>query len=236
MNPPRVAIIGEFTPTFEPHLATNAAIAHTVVDLKTPIAHDWISSSDITEALLKNYNGIWVAPGSPYKNFDKTLFAIKFAREKAVPCLGTCGGFQHIVIEYARNLLQFKDAQHAEYDPDASELFISRLVCSLVGREMQLKLVSGSQVAQIYETTQAVERYYCNFGVNPKHVDTLKRGAMKVVGSDAEGEIRVLELPGHPFFIATLFVPQALSKPGSPHPVVKAFLTAALRYREMVGG
>ena len=84
--------------------------------------------------MIDEYSAIWVAPGSPYKNLEKTLEAIRYAWENGVPCLGTCGGVQHMIIEYARNILGYKDAQHAEYDPCASNLFISSLACSLVRR------------------------------------------------------------------------------------------------------
>ena len=160
----------------------------------------------------------------------KTLDAIRHAREHDVPCFGTCGGMQHIIIEYARNVLGYADAQHAEYDPYASTLFISPLVCSLAGREMPVTLVPGSQVAQIYGATTAVERYHCNFGVHPDRVATLASGSLRIVGSDPEGEIRVVELPGHPFFIGTLFVPQTLSTPSRPHPLISALLTAVAKH------
>src|SRR5262245_33108303 len=154
----------------------------------------------------------------------KTLWAIRTARENLIPCFGTCGGFQHIIIEYARNVLGFKDAQHAEYDPYASSLFISQLACSLAGQTMQLSFLPGSQIAAIYRATLATEEYYCNFGVNPDHLSDLKSGPLKVSGSDSEGEVRVVELPEHPFFLGTLFVPQARSTPENPHPLVTAFL------------
>src|SRR5262249_1870747 len=153
---------------------------------------------------FKRYSGIWVTPGSPYKNLDKALWAIREARANRIPCLGTCGGFQHIIIEYARNVLGFKDAQHAEYDPYASSFFISKLACSLAGQKMQLTFLPGSQIAAIYDATLAAEEYYCNFGVNPDHLADLKSGPLKITGSDSEGEIRVVELPEHPFFIGTL--------------------------------
>lgn len=186
----------------------------------------WISTEAIDDSLFEHFSGIWVAPGSPYKDMNKTLWAIRHARENGVPCFGTCGGFQHIVLEYARNVLGFPDAQHAEYDPYASRLFISRLACSLVGREMELRFEPHSQVARIYGATHARERYYCNFGVAPEAVGLLAQGPLRVVGSDEEGAVRVLELPGHPFFIGTLFVPQTLSTPEHPHPLIAAFLMA----------
>jgi CTP synthase (UTP-ammonia lyase) len=226
--PPEIAILGEFNPDFPPHPATDAAIRHSCEQLRTEVRATWLSTQDIRLESLQDYAGIWVAPGSPYKSFEKTLSAIRYARENRVPCFGTCGGCQHIIIEYARNVLGHRDAQHAEYDPYASNLFISSLTCSLAGREMMLGFVAGSKVAKIYGALEAREKYYCNFGVNPDVVPWLKQGPMKIVGSDHEGEIRVLELPDHPFFIATLFVPQTSSQPDRPHPLVTAFLQAVV--------
>lgn len=97
---------------------------------------------------------------------------------------------------------------------------------------MTLTLVPGSQVAGIYGATSAQEQYYCNFGVNPEYVPFLKQGPLNVSGSDAEGEVRAVEYPGHPFFIGTLFVPQQRSIPGRPHPLVSAFLKAVLERAE----
>ena len=223
-----IALIGEFMPTFKPHISTNAAIKHSCDALNVDLDGVWVSTEDIDSSLFSRFSGIWIAPGSPYKNIDKTLWAIRYAREKQIPCFGTCGGFQHIVLEYARNVLNFKDAQHAEYDPYSSDLFISELTCSLVGREMNLNFVENSQVAQIYGSLSATEEYYCNFGVNPSKVQLLKSGSLQITGSDSEGEIRVLELPNHPFFLGTLFVPQARSIPSHPHPLVNAFLKAVI--------
>jgi CTP synthase (UTP-ammonia lyase) len=136
-----------------------------------------------------------------------------------------------MVLEYARNVLGFHDAQHAEYDPYASRLFVTQLTCSLVGREMRLSFVAGSRVATIYRALEATEAYYCDFGVNPEHAALLGAGPLRITGSDAEGEARVIELPGHPFFVGTLFVPQTRSTPGAPHPLVTAFVEAAIAVR-----
>ena len=224
-----IAVLGEYTPSYRPHQATDAAIEHSKTLLgATDLAAEWVSTQTIDEKNLRNYSGLWIAPGSPYKSLENTLRAIQYARENQIPCLGTCGGFQHMLLEYARNVLGFNDANHAEYDPYASSLFISQLACSLVGRAMTLTLVPGSQVAGIYGATSAQEQYYCTFGVNPEYVPLLKQGPLNVSGSDAEGEVRAVEYPGHPFFIGTLFVPQQRCIPGRPHPLVSAFLKAVL--------
>jgi CTP synthase (UTP-ammonia lyase) len=223
---PSLAILGEYAPAFEPHVHTDAAIRHSNDALGLDVAAEWVATDTIDASVFERHHGVLVAPGSPYRDMARTLAAIRHAREHGVPCLGTCGGMQHMIIEYARNVLGIADAAHAEYDPYASTLFVSALACLLAGREMQLRLVPGSQVAAIYGSTTAVERYYCNFGVHPDRVGLLGSGPLRIVGSDAEGEVRVVELPGHPFFVGTLYVPQSRSRAGAPHPLVSAFLGA----------
>jgi CTP synthase (UTP-ammonia lyase) len=192
---------------------------------------EWTSTADVTLSALRDFDGLWILPGSPYKNLKNTLDAIRYARDERVPCFGTCGGFQHVILEYARNVLGFRDAQHAEYDPYASDLFVSELECSLKGRELRITLEPGSRVAEIYGGTEAIEQYYCNFGVNPAKVDVLRASNLRITGWDVEGEVRVVELRDHPFFLATLFVPQLRSRPEHPHPLVTAFVRACVDVR-----
>jgi len=227
-----IAILGEYAPAFAPHAATTAAIAHARARLGVAVDAEWMSTAAVDATLFERVDALWIAPGSPYKDLEQTLWAIREARERGVPCLGTCGGFQHMVLEYARHVLGFRDAQHAEYDPYASRLFVTQLACSLAGRAMRLAFAPGSQVAAIYGAPGATEAYYCDFGVNPEYAPLLATGPLRITGADAEGEARVIELPGHPFFIGTLFVPQARSTPERPHPLVTAFVAAAAATRK----
>jgi CTP synthase (UTP-ammonia lyase) len=176
---------------------------------------------------LKGFDALWIAPGSPYKSLIGALNAIRFAREHDLPLLATCGGCQHVVIEYARNVLGFEDAAHAEYDPYASNLFITPLSCSLVGQKMEVEIEPGSRVEAIYGGTSAFEQYYCNFGLNPEVQDRLHAAGLRIVGRDANGEARILTLPQHRFFVATLFVPQLTSSLDDPHPMIRAFFKTA---------
>lgn len=225
----RIGIIGDRDKNSETHRATEAALAHAAS--AAGVEAIWVPtpSLEVEGAVdaLGSFGGLWVAPGSPYQSMRGALHAIRYARERGVPLLGTCGGFQHIVIEYARNVLGIADAAHAEYDPYASHLFISRLECSLVGRTLTIRLQPGSLVAQAYGATGISEGYYCNFGVNPDYAAALAASELAIVGSDAEGEVRVVELRGHPFFVGTLYVPQLRSQPGQPHPLIASFLHAS---------
>lgn len=224
------AIVADFNSGSRSHTATNDAIAHCAAALSRAVEFRWIGTAEAARPdglkRLAKCRGIWIGPGSPYENMDGALSAIRLARERGIPLLGTCGGFQHIILEYARHVLGFTGAEHEESAPAASPLFISRLACSLVGRTMTITLEPGSMLAGIYGRSSVQEEYLCNFGVNPDFVDTLRAGALKIVGSDTEGAIRAVELPGHPFFVGTLFLPQHRSTPSSPHPLVSAFIRA----------
>jgi CTP synthase (UTP-ammonia lyase) len=224
----RIAFIGEYTPENPTHAATNAAFRHSIDRLKADVTTGWVSTESVDDEMFGHFDAVLIAPGGPYKNLDKVLAAIRFARENQIPCLGTCAGFQHMVIEYARNVLGVADAKHAEYEPDAAEAFITPLACSLAGRSMGLTFDPESKVASCYGANAATEQYFCNFGVDPARVEKLKSGPMRITGSDSEGVIRVIEWPDHPFFVGTLFVPQSRSLPTRPHPLITGFVRAAL--------
>jgi CTP synthase (UTP-ammonia lyase) len=229
---PGLVILGEYDPDSATHCATDAAIRHSLVGLSAELAVSWISTETIKEGDIVQAHGLWVAPGSPYKDLSKALQAIRVARENLIPCLGTCGGFQHMVLEFARNVLGFADARHAEYDPDASRLFISALSCSVAGEELRVKLQPHTTAHTLYGRDEVVESYYCTFGVNPEYSDTLAGNRDLVIsGRDLNGEIRIIEILDHPFFVGTLFVPQTKSTELAPHPLVTGFMEAILRHR-----
>jgi CTP synthase (UTP-ammonia lyase) len=227
-----IGIIGDFNEHFVPHIRTNEAISHASKKLNIITEVDWLPTKPFEQhtniVKLQDYDALWCAPGSPYQSLDGAINAIKYARESNVPLLGTCGGFQHMVIEYARNVLGFKDAQHAEYDPYASQLFISELSCSLAGEKMTVNILENSGVYQYYQKPSVDEEYYCNFGLDPKYQKELDQAGLNIVGVDQDGEARILEIPSHSFFVATLFVPQITSTPDKPHPLILNFLKIAM--------
>jgi len=126
-----------------------------------------------------------------------------------------------------------REAAHAETDPDASCLFITRLSCSLVGKTLEVNVKPGSKAAEIYQSSHAAEKYYCNFGLNPAYREQLEGAGLNISGTDQAGEARIIELPTHPFFLGTLYVPQANSTREKPHPIVLEFLRTAFRLRAM---
>jgi CTP synthase (UTP-ammonia lyase) len=218
-----IGVIGDFDPELEPHAAITPAVQEAATSLGVEAAVRWIETPEAETLALEGFNALWCAPGGPYRSIDGALRAIGFAREHDVPFLGTCGGFQHAVIEYARNVLGRSGAQHAEYDPGASDLFVTELSCSLVGQTMSVRLEPGSKAAEAYGREETSERYYCSFGLNRERRDELHEAGLRVSGTDEDGEVRVMEIPDLRFFVATLFVPQVRSA----HPLIAAYVGAA---------
>jgi len=120
-----------------------------------------------------------------------------------------------------------EDAAHEEITPNAPTLLISRLPSSLVGQAQTITMTPGSRAFEAYGQAEAVEQFACNFGLNAGFGRDRDWGRLKITGRDASGEARIVELEGHPFYVATLFLPQRSSSPDRPHPLIVAFLQAA---------
>ena len=229
-NPVRVALIGDFSTGVKAHTAIPEALNLAADELGCNVHFSWIGTKHLEHNVaekLDGHQGLWCVPGSPYASMDGALNAIRFARERGCPFLGTCGGFQHALIEYARNVLGLTNADHAESNPAASVPFIARLACSLSGGEGTVHLKPDSHAFSIYGTSETTERYNCNFGLNSGYQSLFDGGRMRVAGVDGAGEVRIVELDGHPFYIATLFQPELAALTGVAHPLIKAFVREA---------
>lgn len=228
----RIGLIGDFSPDVVAHEAIPKALALSADKMAASIEPVWLPTVNLVGKPLSSLevlDAFWCVPGSPYASMDGALRAIRYARERGVPFLGTCGGFQHAVIEYARNVLGLEDADHVESHPDAKMPIVSRLSCSLVEVEGTVHLAAGSQLREVYGTERARETYHCNFGLNAQYRPLFDESQMRITAVDDSGEPRGIELRGHPFFVATLFQPERSALHGEIHPVVSAFLKAAFR-------
>jgi len=226
-----IAIIGDFDEDYKLHLATNDAIEHAKRFIQSDVTTEWIPTDEIQgipDELAKKYNGFFIAPGSPYKSMAGALSIIKYAREHKVPTIGTCGGFQHMVIEFARNVIGIADAEHAEHDPYASNLVVNPLSCNLKGAPLEVQITNAhSKAFEAYQSHSVTEQYYCNFGLNPDYEELFVKNHFDIVGTDEKKGARIMEIKHHPFFIGTLFVPQDNSTADKPHKLVTGFLKAA---------
>ena len=230
----RVAVIGDRYDDFPPQDTIETALEHAAARHGVAVEVTWFPTPSLlvdAAAALAPYDAVWCAPGGPFASLDGALAGIRVAREAGVPFLGTCAGFQHGVIEFARNVVGLAGAHHAEYDgaPVDSPLLVDELLCSLVGRTMEVQIVDDD-TRQLYGAAQAQERYYCRFGLDERYTATLATAGLVVAGRDADdGGTRIMRLVDHPFFYLTLFVPQTASTPARPHPLVNAYVAAARR-------
>jgi CTP synthase (UTP-ammonia lyase) len=227
----RIALVGDYDPAITAHQAIPRALDLSAKQLGREVAASWLHTSNLTAPIddkLAEFVGIWCVPGSPYAHADGALEVIRFARESGRPFLGTCGGFQHALLEYARHVLGQRDAEHAEDAPDATKLLISRLSCSLVEKSGVIVLSKGSRLSAIYGADSTLEMYHCNFGLNPTYESCFDSYSdLHICGRDQQGEVRAVELPAHPFFVATLFQPERAALRGQEHPLVTEFVKAA---------
>lgn len=224
----RVALIGDYNEAVMAHRAIPEALRMSAEELGVKVEAEWLHTSTLVdvEKQLAGFDGIWCVPASPYANTEGALAAIRYAREKQVPFLGSCGGFQHAVIEYARNVLGMTAADHGETNPSGETLVIASLSCSLVEESEAIALADEGILREAYGTSRMTEQYRCSYGVNPEFQQKLFAGALKPTAWGASGEVRGCELEGHLFFVGTLFQSERRALRGEAPPLAVAFVEA----------
>ncbi len=240
-DPVRIGILGDSNPKSPTLPAIEKSLEHASAALHLAVEVEWISTPSLlapaAEKKLESCDGLWAAPGSPYKSFDGMLKGIEFARRRDWPFLGTCGGFQYALIECMRNVLGIKDADSAENHSGSKNVVIYPVACAvptrakgapkLSGSIPDIRLRPGSYLQSFYAQDTIAEEFFCNFEVNPDYEWAAMEAGFPVVARGSQGEVRAIESPTHRFYIATLFQPQLSSQPGKPHPLVLAFVQAA---------
>lgn len=205
-----VALVGERSDDIVAHRGIPLALARASELMAVDVQATWIRTDSLGDAPreLATFHGVWCVPGSPYARMAGALAAIRHAREGGVPFLGTCGGFQHALIEYARNVVGIADAEHAESAKDAPRAIMVPLECALIEVERGVRLAKGSRLAAACSSLETSEEYPCRFGLDEAWRARLEGGALTFTAFDEQGHVRGAELRGHPFFVATLFQPE----------------------------
>jgi CTP synthase (UTP-ammonia lyase) len=217
-----IAVLGDRNPEYLTHGELDATLAL----MPAGVDARWLPTPEAASAA--DADGLWVVPGTPYQDDDAVLEAIRLARTEGMPILGTCGGFQYMLVEFARNVAGLDDAAHAETDPDALDPIVARLSCTLVGEERPVTAVAGTRTARLCGTAPFTGFHWCNYGLVPGREAALVEAGLVVTARAPDAGVEAVELPGHPFYLATLFQPQVgSSASGRLHPVIGALVSAA---------
>lgn len=222
----RIGLVGDHDASITAHRAIPRALEQAALAAGVTLEAMWLPTETLAGEPLDAFDGLWCVPGSPYRDTEGALHAITYAREQRLPFLGTCGGFQHAVLEHARNVLGWQDADHAESAPEATRPVISPLACALREALELVVLKAGTRVANAYSAPYAFEGYFCGYGLNPEYRAQLTDGPLRVAATDSSGTVRAMELDDHPFFVATLFQPERAALIGRTPPLVSAFIKA----------
>lgn len=229
-QPVRVALVGDHEHTVTAHAAIPEALGIAASATDCSVQGEWVATRLLPERAkrhLSGFDGLWCVPASPYKSMEGALEAIRFARETKLPFLGTCGGYQHAVLEYARNVLGYTEADNAEVNPDAEMALIGPLSCALVEKSGTIEFIANSYISGLYGNSAVTESYHCSYGVGPQYLPIFEGSDLLVSGVDSQGEPRAVELKSHPFFIGTAYQPERSALRGERHPLISAFVQAA---------
>jgi CTP synthase (UTP-ammonia lyase) len=222
--PATLAVLGDRDPRFLTHRELDACIAL----LPGEVTARWVATDGPDAGRIDAFDAVWVVPGTPYRDDGAVLAAIERARTGGMPILGTCGGFQYMLVEFARNVAGLAGAAHAETDPSAEVRVIAPLACSLVGQERTVTPVPGTLLESLCGAAPFPGFHWCGYGLDPAHTDALVAARLVVSARADDAGVEAVELPAHRFYLATLFQPQmGSSRRTSPHPVVTALVDAA---------
>lgn len=231
----KIAIIGDYNQNEESHYLIMESIKEVAEEQQGELQAQWIMSDalDVSEEHLKLFDGFWFSPSSPYKNANNVLSAIQYARKNGVPALGTCAGFQHMVIEFARNVLGLYSADSEENDTECADAVIKKLSCTLMNKMEQLKISdSNSILARTVGGDRLIGEYRCNYGFNEAYHSVFQNSnVITTIVETKNGYFRGFELKEHPFFIGSLFIPQLDFRGDSSYRIIKSFVKVVLDMR-----
>jgi CTP synthase len=250
----KIAIIGKYFETgdftlSDSYLSVIEAIKYSSYANNCKPIISWLNSVEFgTNSArlkdLKKYDGIVIPGGFGARGVEGKLKAIEFARKNKIPCFGLCYGMQMMVIEYARNFLNLKDANTREINPDSKNIVIDvmesqteNLKNNRYGGSMRLGaykaiLRSGTLARKAYGQPEISERHRHRYEVNPSFVNVLEEKGLVFSGSSPDGKLmEIVELPTtkHPFFLGTQFHPEFSASPLNPHPLFSAFIKACMK-------
>ncbi len=245
-----IAVVGKYIKHHDAYKSIYEALDHAGIAGSTRVMVRKVDSEDIEregpEAVLGGVDGILVPGGFGYRGISGKIEAIRYARERQVPFFGICLGLQCAVIEFARNVVGLEDANTSEIDANCRHPVVCMLndqfTITHKGGTMRLgsypcQLVEGSLAQQAYGSLEVCERHRHRYEFNNQYRQQFTANGLAVTGTTADGKlVEVIELPGHPWFLAVQCHPEFKSKPTKAHPLFTSFVQASLARRDKKKG
>ncbi len=240
-----VALVGKYVSLHDAYISVVEALKHGGIYNRATVHIKWVDSETVTpdnvDEILGDVSGILVPGGFGDRGIDGMIEAIKYARTHNVPFLGLCLGLQLSIVEFARDVIGFNDAHSAELDPDTTHPVIhimpDQIGVENIGGTLRLGsypcvLDPRSKAYALYGTQNINERHRHRYEVNNDYRDVLQEHGMLLAGlSPDERIVEMIEIPEHPWFVATQAHPELKSRPNHPHPLFRGFIEAALKYQ-----
>ena len=242
----RIAMVGKYTALHDSYISVVEALKHGGFGNKADVDIKWVESDTLTEdtvaGILGDVDGILVPGGFGDRGIEGMIVAAHFARTQGIPYLGICLGMQIAMIEFARHVLHFKDANSTEFDHGTThpviDLMPEQRGITDRGATMRLgqcpcRLLEGTKVHACYGADLIQERHRHRFEVNNIYREEYEKNGLVFAGQAPDGHVvEMIELPGHPWFVACQFHPEFKSRPNRPHPLFRSFVAAAKAYRD----
>ena len=239
-----VALVGKYTALHDAYISVVEALKHGGYAHKVNVEIKWVDSEEVTDetvdGFLSDVSGIIVPGGFGERGTQGIIRAIQYAREKNVPYLGLCLGMQLGIVEFARNVIGWNDAHSAELDPSTTHPVIHLMPdqngVEDIGGTLRLGtypcvLAKDSKAYELYGSEEINERHRHRYEVNNYYRDDLEKHGMKLSGLSPDNRIvEMMEIPSHPWYVATQAHPEFKSRPNRPHPLFKGFVGAALEF------
>ncbi len=238
-----VALVGKYTQLHDAYISVVEALKHGGVANHASVHIRWVDSETVTpdnvDTLLAGAQGILVPGGFGDRGIDGKIYAIRYARENRIPFLGLCLGMQLAIVEFARNVVGYSDAHSVELNPATTHPVIDLMPdqngVEDIGGTLRLGsypcvLDPASKAHELYGADTIHERHRHRYEVNNDYRGVLTEHGMKLCGMSPDGRIvEMIELPSHPWFVATQAHPELKSRPNRPHPLFRGFIEAALK-------
>ena len=241
-----VALVGKYTQLHDAYISVVEALKHGGIFSRATVNIKWVDSELVTadnvDEILGDVSGILVPGGFGNRGIDGMLEAIKYARTHNIPFLGLCLGMQLSIVEFARDVIGYNDAHSAELNPDTTHPVIhimpEQIDVENIGGTLRLGsypcvLNKDSKAYKLYGSEEIQERHRHRYEVNNDYRDVLTQNGMLLSGLSPDGRIvEMVEIPDHPWFIATQAHPELKSRPNRPHPLFRGFIEASLEYQK----